>query len=1322
MGSLTKRRPGHPVANMNVRLKTVATIALTLIGLLLILYAAYLNIVAQNVAELEIESTTGDVDRVLVAFNDDISRLNITVGDWAPWDDTYQFVVDGNTEYIESNLSASTLINLQLNIMAFVNNEGQLVYGTDLDVLTGSETALPNGMASHIQAGAPLLTYEQPTDNVTGLLMIDGRPLLVAALPISTSEQSGPIHGALVMGRWLNTDVVDELAQRTQLSINVFPYASPSLPDDVAAAKAALLANTTIHIAVLDEEIVGGYTLVDDIYGQPGIIVRVESPRTAYTQAKTSQSYFLVALLVAGLVFGAVTYISIERVVLSRLARLDQNVRHIGNAGNLAARVTVNGRDEISTLAASVNLMLDSLERSRSQEHESQERYRAVVEQTSDGIILCDAGTRQLLEVNPAFMGLMGFQPDRILNLTLDDVLVIEPDDANGFLDGVVSMRQSYLGERLCRRADGSEVWVEVSANLIMLSKPVVCLVLRDITERRQAEHVRTMSERRFRALVEHSAEAITLFDAQGHVLYDSPAAPGMLGYGPEELVGTNAFSHIHPDDVSEVARQVERVQRDPAAQLNCIFRFQHKSGAWRWLEASGRNLFAEPSVQAIVVNYRDITGRVTSGQEIQQHAERAESLARVAARLNAQLDLQRVLQAVCEESALALKMPATGLNLFDESLQTLARASTYGLPPEFDLCPERFWQSEIQSQGRIEGSALFIRDVQALVNLPHADSYAALEIRSFVSTPLNRDGTIIGYLSAAALGDPRDFVLEELDLLQSLADLAAQAIVNARLYEDNISQLERLMALNVTARRLTQTYDFNELAVEVVRACIDGFGIDLAWLGQLGLNGQMITLAVQGRAQTSLDNTRMVWNELMQPAGGNDQSVKAAFPIAIADLTAEPHPASWQKAALAQGFRSALALPLIARDDPFGALLLLDRRPGVFTADQMQFLVIYANQVATALENTRLYSETARRLQSVKTLRAIDSAIISSTDLQFTLTTILAEITSQLNIDAADILLFNSSTQMLEYSASRGFRTDALRYTRLRIGQGNAGRAALSRKIILVPDPGNPGGELTRSPLLSQEDFQAYYGVPLISRGQIKGVLEIFLRHTPHYDSEWMELLDALAGQIAIAIDNAALLDGLQRANTELVVAYNATIEGWSRALDMRDRETEGHTQRVTQMTLRLARVMGVTDTEQVHVWRGALLHDIGKMAIPDSILLKPGPLTTEEWAIMRQHPQHANAMLAPIAYLQPALDIPNYHHEKWDGTGYPKGLKGEQIPLVARIFAVVDVWDALSFDRPYRGAWPAEKVKTYIHDQSGKHFDPRVVGLFLTLLETTE
>lgn len=192
-----------------------------------------------------------------------------------------------------------------------------------------------------------------------------------------------------------------------------------------------------------------------------------------------------------------------------------------------------------------------------------------------------------------------------------------------------------------------------------------------------------------------------------------------------------------------------------------------------------------------------------------------------------------------------------------------------------------------------------------------------------------------------------------------------------------------------------------------------------------------------------------------------------------------------------------------------------------------------------------------------------------------------------------------------------------------------------------------------------------------------------------------------------------------LEAAHSELQQTYDATMEGWVRALDLRDKETEGHTQRVTEMTVRLAQAAGITGEELTHIRRGALLHDIGKLGIPDAILLKPGKLTEEEWDIMRRHPVYAYEWLSPIEYLRPALDIPYCHHEKWDGTGYPRGLKGEKIPFAARIFAIVDVWDALRSDRPYRKGWSEAEVLTHILANRGTHFDPQVVDLLIRVME---
>ena len=358
------------------------------------------------------------------------------------------------------------------------------------------------------------------------------------------------------------------------------------------------------------------------------------------------------------------------------------------------------------------------------------------------------------------------------------------------------------------------------------------------------------------------------------------------------------------------------------------------------------------------------------------------------------------------------------------------------------------------------------------------------------------------------------------------------------------------------------------------------------------------------------------------------------------------------------------------------------------------------------------------RQLQQLAALRSIDLAIASGLDLKLLLSMLLSHVTAQLQVDAASILLLDANTHTLEFAAGLGFRTSALQHTRLRLGEGFAGQAAIERKVINVPDLNGQAG-FSHSPMFYKENFSAYYAVPLIAKGQVRGVFEIFHRASLSPDADWLNFLHLLAGQAAIAIDNAMMFKDLQRSNAELKLAYDATIEGWSRTLDLRGKETEGHTRRVADATVQLASNIGVSESELVHIRRGAILHDIGKVAIPDHILFKPGPLSQEEWEIMRHHPNIASDLLTPVSYLAPALDIPRYHHEKWDGSGYPNGLKGEQIPLAARLFSIVDVYDCLTSDRPFRTAWSKDSAIDYIKEQSGKYFDPKAVPPFLSLVD---
>jgi len=483
--------------------------------------------------------------------------------------------------------------------------------------------------------------------------------------------------------------------------------------------------------------------------------------------------------------------------------------------------------------------------------------------------------------------------------------------------------------------------------------------------------------------------------------------------------------------------------------------------------------------------------------------------------------------------------------------------------------------------------------------------------------------------------------------------------------------------------------------------------------------------LDVEGAMMTTIDKTsgdllielgQGVWSgasgRLIQHSSGLSQEVLATGQPFLDDLSQSgPHLFGLE---LFGECRFVAGVPLVVQDEKIGLLWIASQRR--ITEHDQRLVIAIADIAASAIHRAALYEQTEDRLRQLTAQRTIDQAIIDSFDLNITLNTLVDQVANQLKVDAVAVLLYDPHTLTLEYASGCGFRNQDIENTRLRLGEGRAGLAALEQSTQSTPNLAIQDNGLSRAPLFAREGFISHYVTPLVAKGQLKGVLEVFHRTRLDPAPEWLGYLETFANQAAIAIADVQLFNGVQRSNLNLSLAYEATIEGWSRAMDLRDHETEGHTQRVTDLTVRLARIMGINDEQIVHIRRGALLHDIGKLGIPDTVLLKPGTLSPEEWDLMRKHPQYAYEMLYPIEYLHPALEIPYCHHEKWDGTGYPRQLKGEEIPFAARLFAVVDVFDALTSNRPYRNAWTQEKALGYYREQQGKHFDPNVVEAFLS------
>jgi PAS domain S-box-containing protein len=529
------------------------------------------------------------------------------------------------------------------------------------------------------------------------------------------------------------------------------------------------------------------------------------------------------------------------------------------------------------------------------------------------------------------------------------------------------------------------------------------------------------------------------------------------------------------------------------------------------------------------------------------------------------------------------------------------------------------------------------------------------------------------------------------------------------------------LKALSSCNQALVRAANEKELLKEVCNILVDTCGYRFVWIGFARETEEKEVEPVNyaGYENGYLKNVKVRWSDTPLGQGPVGTAIRTGLPSITRELATNPAFAPWREEALSRGYASILALPLLVGGKTIGSLAIYASDPDSFDSGEMELLLEMSDDLAygiealrTRQEHERAEAQVRKQLRHIRAQRNIDIAIISSLDLRLTLEVLMEQIKNLLGAGAVSVLLANPQTMALEFSTGQGFRGDAARARALG-PESLPGKVAMERKPVVIADLDKQGMVCQ---IASQEDFHFYMAVPLISKGQVKGVLEVFKRTPFQPDPEWLKYLESLAGQAAIAIDNAGLFEDLQKSHDQLVLAYESTIEGWSRALDYRDKETEGHSRRVTRITVDIARAMGISESQLTHIRRGALLHDIGKLGVPDKVLFKAGKLDEEEWKLMKRHPEIAYELLSPISYLWEAIDIPYCHHEKMDGTGYPRGLKGEQIPLAARIFAVVDVWDALNSDRPYRPAWPREKILEHMRSLSGTHFDPRVLELFLS------
>jgi PAS domain S-box-containing protein len=776
----------------------------------------------------------------------------------------------------------------------------------------------------------------------------------------------------------------------------------------------------------------------------------------------------------------------------------------------------------------------------------------------------------------------------------------------------------------------------------------------RDITLQKAAQEA-------YHALVDQSPFGLSIVQ-NNLIAFANPAFATMVGNTREELLAQNyeeIISRFHPEDFQQYGFQnMNAVILGKTKTTSFPIRFRHTNGSWRWLEVTGElaEYQGQPALQIV---YADITERREAEAALIEQREYSELLFSTVSSMILVMDRQ---------GTISTYNPAARL--------------FFGLPdhPPSNL---KLW------------------------DLITADENSPLSSHNFISTYDQKEGIDNLALDHLKEGKRHWLSWSHRHLTNREGRPAAMIASINDITENRMRerQHETVAKIAVALRGTTTRKETIRIILNAIRDYMDAHTVSIVF--PIPETDELLMEDSLGEMEDALTSLRLPASRSI--AGDVLRSGQAFF---CNDPEQEPRYALKQYALRSDPTAWS---PLISEDKTVG-LLIISRKAAIDPADILMFQPV-ADMAAGAIDRVSHSDQAQRRIQQLSALQSINLAIGASLDLRLTLNVLTVQMTNQLGVDAVTVFLRNPNTKLLRCVAHNGFRTRAMESFQLWEGEGQAGRVAMERRSRHLYDPDGIAGYFVPVTTFTGEDFVAYDAVPLVVKGEVKGVIEAF--HRPPYNStgEWVQLLEALALETAIAIDNAEMLEKLQRSNQDLKMAYDTTIEGWARSLEQFGIEWGKHSRRVVDLTTKLAQWMGISGDQLSNIRYGALLHDIGKIGIPRSILNKPDKLNAEEWTVVKEHPRYAFEILHDIPFLRSALDIPYYHHERWNGSGYPHGLKGDEIPLSARIFTVIDIFDALTSRRPYGTIWSEEEALEYLRETAGREVDPKVAQAFLDM-----
>ncbi|MDD5502462.1 MAG: PAS domain S-box protein [Candidatus Thermoplasmatota archaeon] len=585
------------------------------------------------IGQSESEEVSHGVKRVLGLLSDHLGSLARSAADWGTWDATYQFVDDLNQDYINETLGSGILANLGLNVIAYANSSGEFVFGNAIDD-NGIDVPFPADLLGRIHPGDALTSHNSTESRMSGIVLLSEGPMLVASVPILQSSGEGPIRGALIMGYHLASHL-EHIASLAQLSVAMERLDSAQMPSDFEAALQFLSGASEVFVNPRNGTVVAGYAILDDVYGNPALVLRTETSRDGYIQARASFGYFLAAILGSGLLIVIVAIISLNRIVLFPIFDLDEMVEKVAK-GEKSLRMPVSGNDEIANLAGRINEMLDSIEKSQCSVRESEQKFRELFENANDTIIYIDENGN-IAEANENTEKLSGYRREELIGRSVFDTGFFKPEDLamiaetfrNGIEKGVAISsdgRGINITELEIKHKNGDAVFVEASTAIVKRNGEVKGLlsIVRDISERKRMENAIVKSKKYAENLIETANAMIVGLDANAKITIFNKAAEEITGYPHESVMGKSWFETVVPKErfphVLEEFKRLTKHGEIPKVFENPIIT---KSGEERIISWQNSQIHENGNAVGIISFGIDVTDQRKAEQALHESEEK---------------------------------------------------------------------------------------------------------------------------------------------------------------------------------------------------------------------------------------------------------------------------------------------------------------------------------------------------------------------------------------------------------------------------------------------------------------------------------------------------------------------------------------------------------------------------------------------------------------------------------------------------------------------------------------------------------------------------